>query len=75
MHRFLAKAHGRSIFPDLLQALDDPHPIVRENSIDLLDDMCATEAMSAIERHMSDEDPNVREAAAWAVRALRECEK
>ncbi len=51
----------------LLDALRDPHYIVRENAIDELDELGYTPALARIEALCADPDPHVRQAALSAI--------
>lgn len=73
VYRFRARTRGRESVSDLVAGLKDGEPIVRSIVIDLLDEMCAVEATSAIERLLADEDHDVREAASFALIHLKEC--
>lgn len=61
--RYLARLYPESAVPILLDALQDPHYIVRENAVDELDDMGCAEAVEFIQPLMQDPHPDVRQAA------------
>jgi HEAT repeat protein len=64
------------LFPDvakpmLLEALHDPHYIVRENAVDELDDLAAVNALPAIRPLLADAHAHARQAAETAVANLQ----
>jgi len=66
---------ARQVLPDraaklLLDALGDPHYIVRENAIDELDELDYTPALPGIQALLTDPHPHVRQAALTAIANL-----
>jgi HEAT repeat protein len=61
--RYLARNDGPMAIPTLIEALSDPHPIVRECAIDQLDALDAVDALSGVRKLAADSNPDVREAA------------
>lgn len=70
--RFISRLFPLSAPPILLEALQDPHYIVRENAIDKLDDLGTIEAIPYIRPFLSDPHPHVVEAAETAISNLEE---
>lgn len=70
--RFISHLFPESALPLLLEALQDPHYIVRENSIDKLDDLGIIEAIPYIRPFLSDPHPDVRQAAETAITNLED---
>jgi HEAT repeats len=54
----------------LMEALDDPAYIVRENALDELDEMGVVEAIPLIRSLLTDDHPDVQQAAATALENL-----
>ncbi|TLF96654.1 hypothetical protein FEK35_28310 [Nocardia cyriacigeorgica] len=69
---YLARAEPESARPALIQGLGDSDYIVRETAVDALDDLGATDAISAIEVLLDDPHEDVRLAARTAVDNLRD---
>jgi hypothetical protein len=70
--RYLRRHDPGVAGPILLDALDSPEPIIRQNAIDELDDLNSVEALPRIRRLLNDADDNVRQAAQSAVRNLEQ---
>lgn len=70
--RFISHLFPLSAPPLLLEALQDPHYIVRENAIDELDELGAIEAIPDIRPFLSDPHPDVVQAARAAISNLEE---
>lgn len=70
--RFISHLLPLSAPPVMLEALQDPHYIVRENAIDELDDLGAIEAIPYIRPFLSDPHPDVVQAAQTAISNLEE---
>ncbi len=68
--RYMSKVFPNEAPPLLIQALKDPHYIVRENAIDELDDLNYYQALSDIRPFLHDQHEHVREAAETAVENL-----
>lgn len=73
--RFLSIRSPSQAKPILLKALESPHPIIRQNAVDELDDLDCKEALPSILVLLNDPDKNVREAAHWATEHLQSMEK
>ncbi|WP_171048314.1 HEAT repeat domain-containing protein [Nocardia cyriacigeorgica] len=69
---YLARAEPASARPALMRGLGDSDYIVRETAIDALEDLGATDAISAIEALIDDPHEDVRLAARTAVDNLRD---
>lgn len=70
MHRYLAGMKSEDVIPDLISALSHQSPIVRQNAIDELADLNYQPAVQAITGLLNDPDPQVREAAQYALAVL-----
>jgi hypothetical protein len=70
--RFISRLFPKEAPPILLEALEDPHYIVKENAIDKLDDLGAIEAIPYIRPFLSDPHPDVVQAAQTAISNLEE---
>ncbi|BAZ31784.1 hypothetical protein NIES4074_42570 [Cylindrospermum sp. NIES-4074] len=68
--RFMSRLYPNSSQPLLIEALQDPDYIVRENAIDELDDLGAVEAVANIRPLLTDSHPHVRQAAETAIQNL-----
>jgi len=68
--RFFRSALGAAAAPQLLAALEDPHPIVRENALDELEEIADSSMVSRIQDLLNDESSNVRQAAATLLESL-----
>ena len=68
--RFISCHFPTMAKPILLDALESPEPIVRQNAIDELDELGAIDALPQIRKLLDDEDEDVREAAQSAVNNL-----
>ncbi len=67
---FMRKFYPQQALPLLLDALHDPHYIVRESAIDELDDLGDVTAIPAIEPLLTDPEGDVRQAARTAIENL-----
>ena len=65
--RFMRHIQPEAAVPILLEALQDPHYIVRENAIDELDELEAITALPYIRPFLQDQPKDVRAAARLAV--------
>ncbi len=70
--RFISRLFPKEAPPILLEALQDPHYIVKETAIDKLDDLGVIEAIPYIRPFLSDPHPDVVEAAQTAISNLEE---
>jgi HEAT repeat protein len=70
--RFISRLFPKEAPPILLEALEDPHYIVKENAIDELDDLGVIEAIPYIRPFLSDPHPYVVEAAQTAISNLED---
>ncbi len=70
--RFISELYPESAPSLLLEALQDPHYIVRENAIDELDRLGVVEAISSIRPLLADPHPDTRQAAETAIQNLEE---
>ena len=70
--RFLAQHWPDEARPVLMQALESPEPLVRENAVDELDDLGCVAALPQLRQLLDDEDEDVRQAARTAVSNLEE---
>lgn len=70
--RFISRLFPKGAPPILLEALQDPHYIVKENAIDELDNLGAIEAIPYIRPFLSDLHPDVVQAAQTAISNLEE---
>ena len=70
--RFISRLFPKEAPPILLEALQDPHYIVKENAIDELDNLGAIEAIPYIRPFLSDPHPHVVQAAQTAISNLEE---
>ena len=68
--RYMARLHSAIAKKYLLESLKDSHYVVRLNAIDELDWIDAVEAIPHIRELLTDEDPDVREAAETAIKNL-----
>jgi HEAT repeat protein len=68
--RHLSKLYPDTVYPILIEALQDSHYIVRENAIDELDKLEDIRAISYIEPLINDAHPHVRQAAQTALKNL-----
>jgi HEAT repeat protein len=68
--RHLSKLYPDTVYPILIEALQDPHYIVRENAIDELDELEDIRAICYIEPLVNDAHPYVRQAAQTALKNL-----
>jgi hypothetical protein len=68
--RYMSRLFPKQAIPLLLDALNDPHFIVRENAVDELDDLDAKTALPELRKLLNDDHPDVRQAAATAIRNL-----
>ena len=69
---FISRLFPKEAPPILLEALEDPHYIVKENAIDELDDLGVIEAIPYIRPFLSDPHPYVVEAAQTAISNLED---
>jgi vesicle coat complex subunit len=69
--RFMARLHPDEARELLIDALSDPDYIVRENAIDELQEIDATDALPSLEPLLHDPHPYVRQAAETAVAGLQ----
>jgi len=69
---FLSKCHFPIAKPFLFAALESPSPIIRQVAIDELEEAPCVEALPEIRKLLSDEHPDVRQAAQTAVENLEE---
>jgi hypothetical protein len=67
---FMRRLYPQQSLLLLLDALHDPHYIVRESAIDELDDLGDVSAISAIEPFLTDPEGDVRQAARTAIENL-----
>lgn len=68
--RYLQDCYSKDAVPAALAALNDPHPVVRESAIDVLDELLvAGHYLDRIRPFLEDPDKDVRAAAAWAIEA------
>jgi HEAT repeat protein len=68
--RFMARLHPDRALPLLLQALKDPHFIVRENAADELGELDEVAAIPELHQLLVDSHPDVRQAAQTAIEIL-----
>lgn len=66
--RFISRVLPQEAIPFLIDALNDPHYIVRENAIDELDELGASyDVVPRLRTFLDDPHPDVRQAAATAI--------
>jgi hypothetical protein len=70
--RLLARHYPEQAKPVLLGSLTSPSSIIRQNAVDELDELGDREALPALRLLLKDNDPDVRQAAATAVRNLED---
>lgn len=70
--RFLSRRDPEKARPLLIDALDSPQPLIRQNAADELDQLGCLEALPRLRRLLNDEDPDVRQAARTAVLNLED---
>jgi len=70
--RYMAKLFPEQAYNLLIQALNDPHFIVRENALDELGELGRPEAIPHIQPFLTDEHPHVRQAAETALEFLND---
>jgi HEAT repeat protein len=70
--RYMSTLFPRVAVPMLVQALESPDPIVRQNGIDELDELECVKALPNIKRLLKDRDRFVRQAARTAVKNIEE---
>lgn len=68
--RYMSHLFLQEAIPMLIEALKDPHYIVRENAVDELDDFEVVEALPHIKPLLKDPHLHVREAAETAIEHL-----
>lgn len=68
--RYVSNVLPDTARPLLLEALNDPHYVVRENAVDELDSLGAVDAIPAIRPLLNDSHKHVREAATTAIENL-----
>jgi hypothetical protein len=72
--RYLQDCYPKDAVPAALAALNDPHPVVREGAIDVLDELLVTgRYLDRIRPFLEDPDKDVRAAANWAIEAAEYC--
>lgn len=70
--RYMSQLDRKLASVMLIEALADPHPIVRENAIDELDELGVIHAIPSIKECLTDQNTHVRQAAQTAVENLEE---
>jgi HEAT repeat protein len=66
--RYLQRCYPTEAVPAALAALTDPHYVVRESAIDVLDELdIAATYQQRIRLLLGDPHPHVRQAAQWAL--------
>jgi|GEM_PF-885524 len=68
--RFMSAFYPEQAIPLLMNTLDDPHFIVRENAADELGELEAIGALPLLEAKLSDPHPHVRQAVETAIEFL-----
>lgn len=68
--RYMSKLYPDKAKSFLIDALHDPHYVVRENAIDELDDLDARDAIPYIRQLINDEHPDVRQAAEFVLQNM-----
>ncbi len=68
--RYMARLWPEQAFQLLIEALNDQHFIVRESALDELGELGRPEAISHIQPFLTDEHPDVRQAAQTAIEFL-----
>ncbi len=68
--RFMAHLHSEKALPLLIEALRNPHFIVRENAADELGQLGAVEAIPHLRPLLNDAHPDVRQAVQTAIEIL-----
>lgn len=68
--RYMARLWPEQSFQLLIEALSDQHFIVRENALDELGELGRPEAIPHIQPFLTDEHPDVRQAAQTAIETL-----
>jgi HEAT repeat protein len=63
-------AIGRCAANNLIAALGDPKPLIRQSAAEILGKLKAVEALPALTEALGDSDPGVRQQAAWALGEL-----
>jgi HEAT repeat protein len=72
--RYMSRYDPRIGAVMLVEALDDPDYIVRENAVDELDQLGVVEAIPRIRERLADDHPDVQRAAATALENLQSLE-
>jgi len=67
---FMRELYPQQSLPLLLDALHDPHYIVRESAVDELDELADVSTIPAIEPLLTDPEADVRQAAKTAIENL-----
>lgn len=68
--RFLSRHNPNRAKPLLIESLRSPEFLIRENAVDELDDLGCVEALPQLRLLLDDPHPDVRQAAATAVKNL-----
>ncbi|MCB9759049.1 MAG: HEAT repeat domain-containing protein [Alphaproteobacteria bacterium] len=71
MVQLMAFSGSKKAVKPLIQALEDPDPMVRAEACRGLEDLRPRSASRALRARLTDMDPEVREAAADAITALK----
>ncbi len=67
---YICRLFPERAYVPLIQALDDPHYIVRESAVDNLDELNAVEAIPRLRLLIADPHPHVRQAVETALEHL-----
>ena len=70
----MARLHPDRAQPLLIEALKDPHFIVRENAADELGELDVVTAIPDLRQLLADSHPDVRQAAQTAIEILESTE-
>lgn len=69
--RYISWCERRQAIPRLIDSLVSEYALVREEAVDLLDELQAKEALPYLEKMLDDRHPDVRQAVQTAIQNLR----